>query len=117
MLSELRHFRMGLFRLFLHPPVDDLNTNIQQVETILSPENLLKTLKDIESLLGRSKSIKNGLRSIDLDILLYHNLVYETPHLTIAHPKLLEREFVLRPLCKCLPSFPPPPPHPSNLLT
>ena len=99
---------MELFRLFSYPAVDDLDTNVQQVETALSPDDLLKTLKDIESLLGRSKSIENGPRSIDLDILLYDNLVYETPHLTIPHPKMLEREFVLRPLCEYVPSFPSP---------
>ena len=92
-LSELRHFRMRLFRLFLHPAVDDLNTNIQQVETILSPETLIKTLKDIGSLLCRSISIENGPRSIDLD-----NLVYETTRHNRA-PKMLERDFVLRPQC------------------
>ncbi|PUU77269.1 Dihydropteroate synthase-like protein [Tuber borchii] len=72
----------------------------------LSPDDLLKTLKDIESLLGRSKI---------LDILLYDNLVYETLHLTIPHPKLLEAEFVLRPLCEYVPSLPPfPPPQPNS---
>jgi len=101
--------------LLLHPAVDDLDTNIQQVETTLSPDDLLKTLKDIESLLGRSKSIENGPRSVNLDILLYHNLVYETPHLTIAHPKMLEQEFALRPLCEYAPSLPPR--HPTNVLT
>ncbi|KAG0126688.1 Dihydropteroate synthase-like protein [Tuber indicum] len=79
-----------------------------QVETTLSPDVLLKTLKDIESLLGRLKSIENGPRSIDLDILLYDNLVLETPHLTIPHPKMLEREFVLRPLCDISPNKPHP---------
>ncbi|PWW76807.1 Dihydropteroate synthase [Tuber magnatum] len=79
-----------------------------QAETTLSPDDLLKTLKDIESLLGRSKSIENGPRSIDLDILLYDNLVHETPHLTIPHLKMLEREFVLRPLCDISPNKPHP---------
>lgn len=94
--------------LFLHPPVDDLDTNIQQVELTLSPDDLLKTLKDMESLRGRSESIENGPRLIDLDILLYNNLVYETLHLTIAHPKMLERELVLRPLCEYVISLAPP---------
>ncbi|CUS13339.1 unnamed protein product, partial [Tuber aestivum] len=79
-----------------------------QAETTLSPDDLLKTLKDIESLLGRSKSMENGPRSIDLDILLYDNLVHETPHLTIPHRKMLEREFVLRPLCDISPNKPHP---------
>ena len=76
-----------------------VSTNIQQVETTLSPDDLLKPLKDIESLLGRSKSIENRPRSIDLDILSYNNLVSGSPYPIISHPKMLEREFVLRPLC------------------
>lgn len=61
---------------------------------------LLDKLKEIETALGRQQSIENGPRAIDLDILLYDNesIAYES--LTIPHQRILEREFVLRPLCE-----------------
>lgn len=57
-------------------------------------------LKEIENTLGRTKTVENGPRSIDLDILLYDDLVLQTESLKIPHARMLEREFVLRPLCE-----------------
>jgi 2-amino-4-hydroxy-6-hydroxymethyldihydropteridine diphosphokinase/dihydropteroate synthase len=59
---------------------------------------LLDRLKAIEDRLGRVKTIEKGPRSIDLDILLYGNLSMTTDRLTIPHPLMTERGFVLRPL-------------------
>ena len=61
---------------------------------------LLDELKDIEDSLGRTKTIEKGPRSIDLDILLYNNQTVEHPRLSIPHKLMMEREFVLRPLCE-----------------
>lgn len=61
---------------------------------------LLDELKDIEDKLGRTKTIEKGPRSIDLDILLYNNQTVEHPRLSIPHKLMMEREFVLRPLCE-----------------
>lgn len=61
---------------------------------------MLKKLKAIENELGRIKLIDKGPRNIDLDILLYDSTVLETEDLTIPHGLMLEREFVLRPLCE-----------------
>lgn len=61
---------------------------------------LLDQLKDIENLLGRVKTIENGPRTIDLDILLYGNETVNEQRLQIPHPRISEREFVLRPLCE-----------------
>lgn len=61
---------------------------------------LLDKLKEIETALGRQKSIDNGPRAIDLDILLYDNKNIAHERLTIPHQRILEREFVLRPLCE-----------------
>ncbi|KAJ1535555.1 trifunctional dihydropteroate synthetase [Nowakowskiella sp. JEL0078] len=69
-----------------------------KISTTLSPENLLKVLKTIEEEVGRVVSKKWGPRAIDLDILLYETLEINTPLLTIPHPRMSEREFVLRPL-------------------
>lgn len=71
-----------------------------QVETRLPPLDLLQILKGIEVALGRQKSVRNGPRSIDLDILLYDNIVLDHENLSLPHPRLSEREFVLRPLCE-----------------
>ena len=59
---------------------------------------LLDRLQAIEQRLGRVKTIEKGPRSIDLDILLYGDLSMATDRLTIPHPLMTEREFVLRPL-------------------
>lgn len=67
---------------------------------MLSPMDLLKELKNIEDTMGRKKVFEKGPRNIDLDILLYDQLVMDTPTLTIPHKLMLEREFVLRPLCE-----------------
>ena len=62
--------------------------------------DLLDQLKLIEDDLGRVKTVENGPRSIDLDILLYDDELVESPRLSIPHKRMLEREFVLRPLCE-----------------
>lgn len=68
------------------------------VETTHPPEALLDELKRIEHALGRRPGRRWGPRPIDLDILLYDDLAIETPRLTIPHPRLAERAFVLAPL-------------------
>ena len=75
-------------------------TPASQVITSLGPPELLDQLKAIEKELGREKTIDNGPRTIDLDILLYENKVLESERLSIPHQRMLEREFVLRPLCE-----------------
>lgn len=71
-----------------------------EVETTLSPLDLLDLLQRIESQLGRIRSIRNGPRTIDLDVLLYDNLHINLDRLNVPHPLMLERDFVLRPLCE-----------------
>ena len=61
---------------------------------------LLDRLKLIENDLGRVKTVENGPRAIDLDILLYDEEQVEDARLSIPHKRMLEREFVLRPLCE-----------------
>ena len=67
-------------------------------ETEIAPEELLSCLKKIEHHLGRTKTVRNGPRPIDLDILLYNHREVQTPQLTIPHPRMLERDFVMQPL-------------------
>lgn len=71
--------------------------------TGLDPEPLLDALKGIERGLGRVAGVRFGPRPIDLDILFYDALRIDTPRLTIPHPRLRERRFVLRPLADIAP--------------
>jgi len=76
---------------------------VAEVGTNLMPLQLLKTLKSIERELGRRPGISNGPRPIDIDILLYENAVVRSATLTIPHPRLGERRFVLFPLRELAP--------------
>jgi 2-amino-4-hydroxy-6-hydroxymethyldihydropteridine diphosphokinase len=67
------------------------------------PERTLEILKSIESRLGRTETVRWGPRVIDLDLLLYGNLVVNTPDLTLPHPRLHVRRFVLAPLSDLAP--------------
>ena len=71
-----------------------------EIETELSPVELMTALHEIEHKMGRNRDtgIKNGPRIIDLDILLYGNEKIDKPNLKIPHPRMHEREFVLKPL-------------------
>jgi 2-amino-4-hydroxy-6-hydroxymethyldihydropteridine diphosphokinase len=73
--------------------------------TYLEPEPLLKHLKRLEVALGRTATFQNGPRLIDIDILLFDDLVMETPSLVIPHPGLHERGFVLMPLMDIAPDL------------
>lgn len=76
--------------------------------TALAPEALLALLKRIERELGREAGVRNGPRVIDLDILLYGDLVLDSEALTIPHPRMAERPFVLVPLAEIAPDLTPP---------
>ncbi|MCP4606228.1 MAG: GTP cyclohydrolase I FolE2, partial [Proteobacteria bacterium] len=69
-----------------------------QAATELSPHELLRFLKRIERQMGRQNTFRNSPRPIDIDILLYNDLVLDTPELIIPHPRMAERAFVLVPL-------------------
>ncbi|MBI3445053.1 MAG: 2-amino-4-hydroxy-6-hydroxymethyldihydropteridine diphosphokinase [Magnetospirillum sp.] len=70
------------------------------LETVLAPMDLLVRLKAMEDELGRVASIRYGPRLIDLDILLYGDVVMESDRLTLPHPRLPERRFALAPLAE-----------------
>jgi 2-amino-4-hydroxy-6-hydroxymethyldihydropteridine diphosphokinase len=76
-----------------------------QAETSLEPLPLLEHLKQIETELGRRPTVRWGPRLIDIDILFYDDLVLELPGVTIPHPRLHERAFVLVPLADIAPDF------------
>lgn len=76
-----------------------------KIETALSPQNLLIEIKNIEKLLGRKKNFKWGPRIIDLDILFYDDEILTTPGLSIPHPRMTKRGFVLIPLLEIGPDI------------
>ncbi len=80
------------------PPQGKFLNAVVKMETALEPLDLLKVLQNIEQQLGRVRTIPNAARTIDLDILLYDKISMQTPELTIPHPRMFEREFVLKPL-------------------
>lgn len=74
-------------------------------DTTLTPQATLEALQDIEQAQHRVRTIKNGPRTLDLDLLLYDNLKQQTDTLTLPHPYLHERAFVLVPLADIAPNL------------
>lgn len=76
-----------------------------EIQTSLSAEELMKTLLEIESKLGRIRDIKNGPRTIDLDIIFFDDQISDDEFITLPHPRMHEREFVLKPLVELNPDI------------
>lgn len=72
-------------------------------ETTLSPEGLLEAALDVEKTLGRVRTVRDAPRTLDVDVLLFGNRVLSTPALTVPHPRLPDRRFVLVPLAEIAP--------------
>lgn len=87
----------------IHQP--DFINAVARVHTELAPEALLDALFDLEAQFGRVRGEKNGPRLLDLDLLLYDDLVLETPRLTLPHPRMHLRAFVLAPLAEIAPDL------------
>jgi 2-amino-4-hydroxy-6-hydroxymethyldihydropteridine diphosphokinase len=83
---------------------DFLNQAVE-VLTPMDPYQLLEAILEIEKTMGRKREIKWGKRLIDIDILFYEDLVIASENLTIPHPFLHERKFVLEPLMDIAPDF------------
>jgi 2-amino-4-hydroxy-6-hydroxymethyldihydropteridine diphosphokinase len=91
-------------------PVDYLDqprflNQVIVVETSLAPHDLLLALKQTEANLGRIKSFPKGPRTIDLDILLYDDIMLQTDDLTIPHPEIKNRKFILQNLIELDPDL------------
>lgn len=71
---------------------------VVEIETLLTPHEVLKKCNQIEAKLGRTRDIRWGPRTVDLDILLYNEENMKTEDLIIPHPRMMERGFVLIPL-------------------
>ncbi|KAF2403422.1 Dihydropteroate synthase [Trichodelitschia bisporula] len=117
--------------MYVEDQADFLNAVIE-VETSLSPLELLDCLQRIENKHGRRRTVAKGPRTLDLDILLYDDVRLASERLTLPHPLMLERAFVLEPLCELIPetlhpysrqsyathlAALPPTPHPPTTIT
>jgi 2-amino-4-hydroxy-6-hydroxymethyldihydropteridine diphosphokinase len=78
---------------------------VAEAETELFPLQLLARAGQVERALGRRRSIPNGPRTIDIDVLLYGNTIMKSPSLEIPHPRIAERRFVLAPLADLAPEL------------
>jgi 2-amino-4-hydroxy-6-hydroxymethyldihydropteridine diphosphokinase len=83
----------------------DFLNQVWEATTILPPLELLRRLKSVETVLGRKPSVRYGPRLIDIDILLYSNLMFKSADLVIPHPRISERAFVLAPLADLEPDM------------
>lgn len=95
-------------RLYASAPVGyvdqpDFINAVAQVETALAPRALLAALLDIEHRHGRERSFRNAPRTLDLDLLLYGAAHFHEEGLTLPHPRMHERGFVLLPLLEIAP--------------
>ena len=90
-------------------PVDaggpDFLNAVAALETVLAPFELLDALQAIEHAHGRERPYRNAPRTLDLDLLLHGDTVMDTPRLSLPHPRLGERAFVLRPLLEIAPEL------------
>lgn len=84
-------------------PQPEFVNAVAEIETELEPRRLLESLLDIERRHGRVREVPNSPRTLDLDVLLYEDLVCHEHGLTIPHPRMHERAFVLRPLLEIAP--------------
>lgn len=97
-------------RFYRTSPVDYTDqawfvNGVVMIETTLSPSDLLDELQAIQRKMGRTTDIvRFGPRVLDLDILLYDDMVIRTDRLTIPHPRMHKRAFVLKPICDINPS-------------
>jgi 2-amino-4-hydroxy-6-hydroxymethyldihydropteridine diphosphokinase len=78
---------------------------VARLRTDLPPRDLLRGLLAIEASLGRVRTIRWGPRAIDLDLLLYDDVIIDAPELVVPHPRLHERRFVLEPLATLAPDL------------
>jgi 2-amino-4-hydroxy-6-hydroxymethyldihydropteridine diphosphokinase len=94
--------------LYRTAPIDssgpDYINAVAEVATTLAPQALLAALQQLELAAGRERPYRNAPRTLDLDILLYDDITLDTSMLTIPHPRMHERAFVLLPLSEIAPA-------------
>lgn len=110
-LAKLPESRLvGRSSLYVSAPVGyaaqpDFINAAASLETRLSPRALLDTLLDIEHRHGRNRSFRNAPRTLDLDLLMYGDAQFHEEGLTLPHPRMQDRAFVLMPLLEISPAL------------
>ena len=110
-LAGLAHTRLsGRSSLYRTAPIGhaaqpDFINAVAALDTELGAEDLLGELQAIESRHGRRRSFRNAPRTLDLDLLLYGDARIDQPQLTVPHPRMHERAFVLQPLAEIAPQL------------
>jgi 2-amino-4-hydroxy-6-hydroxymethyldihydropteridine diphosphokinase len=87
------------------PPQPDYLNGCALLDVQLTPQELLETLLRIEAQFGRVRQERNGPRTLDLDLLLFDDLILDIPNLQLPHPRMRERAFVLVPLAEIAPNW------------
>ncbi len=100
----------GMSSIYRTPPwgvtdQPDFFNAVLRAETTLTPQELLRTAKEVEQALGRRPTYRWGPRVIDIDLLLMDDVTITTPELTLPHPGLLRRAFVTVPLLELTPDL------------
>lgn len=100
---------LRLSSLWRSAPVDaagpDFVNAVAELRTTLTPLALLHALQAMEQAHGRKRPYRNAPRTLDLDLLLHGSAVLDTPELTLPHPRLQQRAFVLQPLLELAPDL------------
>ena len=111
-LSQLPETRLlKQSSLYQTAPIDCIDTApdfinaVAEVETTLTPEALLDAILNIENIAGRERPYINAPRVLDCDLLLYEDVTLDTPKLTLPHPRMHTRGFVLLPLFEIAPDI------------
>jgi 2-amino-4-hydroxy-6-hydroxymethyldihydropteridine diphosphokinase len=95
--------------LYRSQPVDaagpDFINAVVEIRTRLDPFELLSALQQLEADAGRERPYRNAPRTLDLDLLMYSDVVLQTPRLTLPHPRMRQRAFVLVPLAELAPEL------------
>jgi 2-amino-4-hydroxy-6-hydroxymethyldihydropteridine diphosphokinase len=89
-----------------HADQPDFINAVARLETGLPAERLLAEMQEVEQRHGRERSFPNAPRTLDLDLLLYGEKTIALPRLTVPHPRMRERAFVLKPLLEIAPELP-----------
>lgn len=84
---------------------DDFINAVAEIKTDLTPIELLRRLLEIEASFGRERPFPNAPRVLDLDLLLYEDVAISSPELTLPHPRMHERGFVMIPLAEIAPNI------------
>ncbi|MBQ7067388.1 MAG: 2-amino-4-hydroxy-6-hydroxymethyldihydropteridine diphosphokinase [Lachnospiraceae bacterium] len=82
---------------------EDFLNGVMEIDTLLSPEELLGLLQSLEKEAGRERKVHWGPRTLDLDILFYEDQIIATENLNVPHPDMKNRDFVLKPMVEIAP--------------